>query len=280
MGKQATEKPVIGVDLGGTKVLAGVVAANGKVLGVAKRATKPEAGVNGVVDRIAKTVNDAAKDAGVPLDEVAAVCSGAPGVLNPDTGVVRYAPNMAGWEEVPFARLLSERLGGLPVYIENDVNLGTLGEHALGAGKGFDDVVGIFVGTGIGGGLVIGALSGVVCFFAVAYLKSILGYDDALDAFGVHAVGGIIGAILTGVFVDPAKGGVGVYNNWVELVPGYSSGQILIQIKAVLVAIVLSTVVTAVTLLALKFTIGIRVSEEAESEGLDLAEHGEKAYNP
>ncbi|WP_439639579.1 ammonium transporter [Nevskia sp.] len=134
--------------------------------------------------------------------------------------------------------------------------------------------------VGIGGGLVIGAVSGVVCFFAVAYLKSILGYDDALDAFGVHAVGGIIGAILTGVFVDPAKGGVGVYNNWVELVPGYSSGQILIQIKAVLVAIVLSTVVTAVTLLALKFTIGIRVSEEAESEGLDLAEHGEKAYNP
>lgn len=134
--------------------------------------------------------------------------------------------------------------------------------------------------VGIGGGLIIGLVAGVVCFFAVAYLKSILGYDDALDAFGVHAVGGIIGAVLTGVFVDPAKGGVGVYNNWVELVPGYSSGQILIQIKAVLVAIVLSAVVTAVTLLALKFTIGIRVSEEAESEGLDLAEHGEKAYNP
>ena len=134
--------------------------------------------------------------------------------------------------------------------------------------------------VGIGGGLVIGLVSGVVCFFAVAYLKSILGYDDALDAFGVHAVGGIIGAILTGVFVDPAKGGVGVYNNWVELVPGYSSGQIMIQVKAVLVAIVLSSVVTAVTLLILKYTIGIRVSEESEAEGLDLAEHGEKAYNP
>ena len=134
--------------------------------------------------------------------------------------------------------------------------------------------------VGIGGGLIIGLVSGVVCFFAVAYLKSILGYDDALDAFGVHAVGGIIGAILTGVFVDPAKGGVGVYNNWVDLVPGYSSGQILIQVKAVLVAIVLSSVVTAVTLLILKYTIGIRVSEDAEAEGLDLAEHGEKAYNP
>ncbi|WP_428380509.1 ammonium transporter [Nevskia ramosa] len=134
--------------------------------------------------------------------------------------------------------------------------------------------------VGIGGGLIIGLVSGVVCFFAVAYLKSILGYDDALDAFGVHAVGGIIGAILTGVFVDPAKGGVGVYNNWVDLVPGYSSGQILIQVKAVLVAVVLSSVVTAVTLLILKYTIGIRVSEDAEAEGLDLAEHGEKAYNP
>ncbi|AXQ31846.1 ammonium transporter [Solimonas sp. K1W22B-7] len=133
--------------------------------------------------------------------------------------------------------------------------------------------------VGICGGLIIGLVAGFVCFFAVAYLKKVLGYDDALDAFGVHAVGGIIGAILTGVFVDPAKGGVGVYNNWVELVPGYSSGQIMIQVKAVLVAIVLSAVVSAVTLLILKFTMGIRVTEEQESEGLDLAEHGEKAYN-
>ncbi len=133
--------------------------------------------------------------------------------------------------------------------------------------------------VGIGGGLIIGLVSGVVCFFAVAYLKKMLGYDDALDAFGVHAVGGIIGAVLTGVFVDPAKGGVGVYADWFTLEVGYSSAQILIQIKAVLVAIVLSAVVSAVTLLILKFTIGIRVTEEQESEGLDLSEHGEKAYN-
>jgi Amt family ammonium transporter len=134
--------------------------------------------------------------------------------------------------------------------------------------------------VGINGALVIGLACGVVCFFAVAYLKKWLGYDDALDAFGVHAVGGIIGAVLTGVYVDPAKGGVGVYNNWVELTAGYSSSQVMIQIKAVLVAVVLSAVVTAVTLTILKFTIGIRASEEAESEGLDVAEHGEKAYNP
>ena len=133
--------------------------------------------------------------------------------------------------------------------------------------------------VGITGGLIIGAVAGVVCFFSVAYLKKLIGYDDALDAFGVHAVGGIIGAVLTGVFVDPARGGVGVYNNWVEMVAGYSSAQIMIQVKAVLVAIVLSAVVSAVTMLLLKFTIGVRVSEEAESEGLDVAEHGEKAYN-
>ncbi|MDB5972634.1 MAG: ammonia channel protein [Hydrocarboniphaga sp.] len=133
--------------------------------------------------------------------------------------------------------------------------------------------------VGITGGLIIGALAGVVCFFSVAYLKKLIGYDDALDAFGVHAIGGMLGAILTGVYVDPAKGGVGVYNNWFEMVAGYSSGQIMIQVKTVIVAIVLSAVVSAIAMLLLKFTIGIRVSEEAESEGLDVAEHGEKAYN-
>ncbi|HEY1075135.1 MAG TPA: ammonium transporter [Fontimonas sp.] len=133
--------------------------------------------------------------------------------------------------------------------------------------------------VGITGGLIIGAVSGLVCFFAVAYLKKMLGYDDALDAFGVHAVGGIIGAVLTGVFVDPAKGGVGVYADWFTLSVGYSPSQIMIQIKAVLIAIALSAVVSAVTLLILKFTIGIRVTEEQESEGLDVSEHGEKAYN-
>lgn len=155
MGKNASDKPVIGVDLGGTKVLAGVVAPNGKILGVAKRPTTPGIGVEGVVERIAKTARDAAQDAGVPLSDVAAVCSGAPGVLNPEQGTVRYAPNMAGWEEVPFAKLLSKGLDGLPVYIENDGNLGLLGEHVLGAGVGYQDLVGIVVGTGIGGGLIL-----------------------------------------------------------------------------------------------------------------------------
>lgn len=155
MGKNASDRPVVGVDLGGTKVLAGVVAPNGEILGIAKRPTKPQGGVKAVVERIVRTVRDAAKDAGVPLADIAAVCSGAPGVLNPEEGVVRYAPNMAGWEDVPFARLLSDHLDGLPVYIENDGNLGLLGEYVLGAGVGYHDLVGIAVGTGIGGGLIL-----------------------------------------------------------------------------------------------------------------------------
>ena len=134
--------------------------------------------------------------------------------------------------------------------------------------------------VGIQGALVIGLVCGVACFLAVAYLKKAFGYDDALDAFGVHAVGGILGAILTGVFVNPALGGAGYpIDNWVGPTFGYDMGQILIQVKTVGVAILVSGTVSAVAMALLKYTIGIRVSEEAESEGLDVAEHGEKAYN-
>jgi Amt family ammonium transporter len=143
--------------------------------------------------------------------------------------------------------------------------------------------------VGIQGALFIGLAAGVACFLAVAYLKKMLGYDDALDAFGVHAVGGIIGALLTGVFVHPGLGGAGyVIDGWVG--PAFCTaagetacsiaGQVMIQAKAVLTAIVVSGGVAAVTMALLKFTVGIRVSEETEREGLDIAEHGETAYNP
>lgn len=134
--------------------------------------------------------------------------------------------------------------------------------------------------VGIQGALVIGIAAGAVCFFSVGYLKNMLGYDDALDAFGVHAVGGIVGAILTGVFVDPALGGAGyVTDGWVGPTFGYDSAQIMIQVKAVLVAIVWSAVVSSVILAALKYTIGLRATPEQESQGLDIAEHGESAYH-
>ena len=134
--------------------------------------------------------------------------------------------------------------------------------------------------VGIQGALVIGIVASVVCFFAVAYIKNMLGYDDALDAFGIHAVGGIVGAILTGVFVNPALGGAGyVIDGWVGPTFGYDSAQIMIQVKAVLVAVVWSAVVSTVILVVLKYTIGLRVSSEDESTGLDLSEHGESAYH-
>ncbi len=134
--------------------------------------------------------------------------------------------------------------------------------------------------VGIQGALVIGIVASLVCFFAVAYMKNMLGYDDALDAFGVHAVGGIVGAILTGVFVDPALGGAGyVTDGWVGPTFGYDSAQILIQVKAVLISIVWSGGVSAIILTLLKYTIGLRVTPEQESNGLDVAEHGESAYH-
>lgn len=149
------DKPVIGVDVGGTKVLAGVVDRDYKVLATAKRPTKGENGVDAVIERIAKTARDAAREAGLDFSDIAGVCSAAPGALNPEDGIVRLAPNIEGWEDIPFAKLLSDQLSGVPVFIENDGNLGALGELTLGAAQGVKNMVGMFVGTGIGGGMVL-----------------------------------------------------------------------------------------------------------------------------
>jgi len=154
MARRATGKLIIGIDLGGTKILAGVVGKGGHLLGQSKRPTKPEIGPEGVIDRIAKTVREAVAAAGLSLSDIAAAGAGAPGPLDPDEGVILNTPNLAGWKDVPLAAMLGQRLG-LPVFVGNDVDLGTLGEHAFGAGKGVRDLVGIFVGTGIGGGLIL-----------------------------------------------------------------------------------------------------------------------------
>ena len=134
-----------------------MVTPDGKIIGTAKRQTKPKDGAEKVIARMGKAVRDAVADAKLEMSDIAAVASGTPGPLDPVKGVVINAPNL-GWDNVPLAKMLGEELG-LPVFIENDVNLGTLGESALGAGKGIQDLVGIFVGTGIGGGIV---LDGVV----------------------------------------------------------------------------------------------------------------------
>jgi Amt family ammonium transporter len=134
--------------------------------------------------------------------------------------------------------------------------------------------------VGIGGGLVIGALAGVVCFWGVTGLKKLLGADDALDVFGIHGIGGILGALLTGVFNGFAMGGTGIIdyvNN--TIVTTEIGAQTWIQAQAVLTTLVWSGVVAFVCYKLVDLTIGLRVTEDAEREGLDTTSHGEKAYN-
>jgi Amt family ammonium transporter len=130
------------------------------------------------------------------------------------------------------------------------------------------------------GALIIGLLAGVVCLWGVNGLKRMLGADDSLDVFGVHGVGGILGAILTGVFAAPSLGGVG-FPDWVTMQPAaYSiSGQVWIQIKAVLVAVLWSGVVSFIAFKIVDMVVGLRVAEDEEREGLDIASHGESAYH-
>ena len=129
------------------------------------------------------------------------------------------------------------------------------------------------------GALAIGAAAGLVCLWAVTWLKHKLKYDDSLDVFGVHCVGGILGAILTGVFADPALGGAGFYD-WVtmQVAPYDMAAQVIIQAKSVGITLLWSGVVSLVAFKLIDLTIGLRVSEETEREGLDTAEHGERAY--
>ena len=133
--------------------------------------------------------------------------------------------------------------------------------------------------VGIGGALVIGLSAGVVCLWGVNGLKRMLGADDALDVFGVHGVGGILGAIMTGIFANPALGGVGVYDYVANAVAEYStSAQVISQLWAIGTTVVWSGVVSVVAYKLVDLVIGLRVSEEEEREGLDTASHGESAY--
>ncbi|GIX28791.1 MAG: ammonium transporter [Burkholderiales bacterium] len=123
------------------------------------------------------------------------------------------------------------------------------------------------------GALVIGALAGIICFWAVTSLKHALGYDDSLDVFGVHGVGGMLGAILTGVFMSAGLGGVG-YPEGVSM-----GGQVTKQIIATATTIVWTGILSFVLYKVIDAVIGLRVAEEEEREGLDVTSHGEKAYN-
>jgi len=135
--------------------------------------------------------------------------------------------------------------------------------------------------VGIPGAFVIGTAAGFVCLWGVNQLKRMLGADDSLDVFGVHAVGGILGALLTGVFNAPDLGGPGFVNNWFEMKPGFESiaGQVWIQAKAIGVTVIWTGVVAWVSFLIANLLVGLRVSEEEEREGLDVNSHGETAYH-
>ena len=134
--------------------------------------------------------------------------------------------------------------------------------------------------VGIPGAFVIGSAAGFVCLWGVNGLKKMLKVDDSLDVFGVHAVGGILGALLTGVFNDPSLGGPGFPNNWFEMKPGFEGigAQVWTQAKAVGVTILWSGIVAAIAYKVVDLTIGLRVTEDEEREGLDVTSHGEAAY--
>jgi glucokinase len=152
--KSPSNEILLGIDLGGTKILAGAFDSSIRLLGSAKRPTLREVGPDGVTARIVETVTEALQTAGRSLHEVTGVGIGAPGPLDPDTGVVLTTPNL-GWENFPLAAKLSEALGK-PVFLDNDVKLAALGETRHGAAVGANSVVALWVGTGIGGGVLVG----------------------------------------------------------------------------------------------------------------------------
>ena len=131
--------------------------------------------------------------------------------------------------------------------------------------------------------IVLGLVVSPLCFFFVSTVKNKFKYDDTLDVFGVHCIGGITGAIATAIVASPALGGQGIidYTQFPAVAaPTYDiAAQLIVQIKAVLLTLVWSGVGTAVIWFVLDKTLGMRISEEGEREGLDIADHGERAYN-
>ena len=149
----AKKEIIVGIDMGGTRVRALVVDAQNNILGMSKSPTNPKQKPDRLIADIARLVEAAMQSAGLKTSVARAVSIGAPGAVDTESGIVSHAPNL-GWKEVPLGPKLKAMLG-VPVFVENDVNVGVIGEHAIGAGRGASDLAGIFVGTGIGGGIII-----------------------------------------------------------------------------------------------------------------------------
>ena len=149
---------LLGVDIGGTNIVVGAVAEDGsRVLGVRSEPTRPEEGADAVIARIGRlcrdTIGDAAA-AGVPAKKIAGVGIGSPGPLDRKQGMVLITPNL-GWRDFPLRQRVSEALDGLPAQLDNDANCAVYGEWWLGAGRGARYLIGLTIGTGIGGGIVV-----------------------------------------------------------------------------------------------------------------------------
>src|SRR5438876_2150548 len=154
MPEASKENYVVGIDLGGTKILAGLFDASLECIGTAKVSTKAQRGLDNVISRIERCVRDAVDEADLSIKQVAGVGIGAPGAVDFGTGTVMFAPNLEGWKDVPLKKDLEKQLG-VPVFVENDGNIAVLGVHVVELKSKPRSVVGIFVGTGIGGGLII-----------------------------------------------------------------------------------------------------------------------------
>jgi Amt family ammonium transporter len=140
------------------------------------------------------------------------------------------------------------------------------------------------------GALVLGLLVSPICVIFCSLVKNALKYDDSLDAFGIHAIGGIVGALATGILVAPALGGAGIVDyttcaadgdiSTCDALASYTmAGQFITQLKAVLVSVAWSAVASSIVFFIIKYTVGLRASPEGEEEGLDIVEHGERAYH-
>ncbi len=145
---------LIGVDLGGTKILAGVFTPQMKSLGKVKTSTKAERGPEAVIERIARCIEDAIDECDLKPEQIRGIGVGAPGAVDNESGKVLFAPNLPGWTDIPLKKELEKDLK-LPVFLENDGNICTLGVHQVELDGKPKHLVGIFIGTGIGAGLIL-----------------------------------------------------------------------------------------------------------------------------
>ncbi len=171
----------MGVDLGGTNIQSGVIDPTGRIIGRDKRKTDADAGPDTVIERLIGSVRAACKDAGIEPGELSALGVGAPGPVDAGAGVVIEAVNLC-WVNLPLASIMRERLG-VPVGLSNDANAGLVAEHRLGAARGAEHALGVWVGTGVGGALVI---------------------DGKLHT-GAHHTAGEIGHVLTDPWAPPGS---------------------------------------------------------------------------